>query len=77
MLEVDFTKKEVDKMSFGSLEVGATYYDNDGYLCIKTSECRSYEGDNCLVWIGTEWEAMTEDIEEEVRPIKTKMIVLE
>lgn len=52
---------------FEELEIGQVYEDKDGVICIKTSD--STIGDNCICFMGEEWEASVESPATRVIPL--------
>lgn len=56
---------------FGDLPIGQAYEDKDGVLCIKTkdTDCE----DNCICFVGEEWEANLESLTARVIPLVTTL----
>lgn len=56
---------------FGDLKIGQAYEDRDGVLCIKTkdTDCE----DNCICFVGEEWEANLESLTARVIPLVTTL----
>lgn len=52
---------------FEELEIGQVYEDRDGVLCIKTNN--SDNEDNCICFVGEEWEASLESLTARVIPL--------
>jgi hypothetical protein len=52
---------------FDELKIGQVYEDRDGVLCIKTkdTDCE----DNCICFVGGEWEANLESLTAKVMPL--------
>ncbi len=60
--------------SFADLPIGQAYYDNNGLLCIKTSEYE--ENENCIVHEkDSGWHADYESRSTIVRPVRTTLTI--
>ena len=73
MKVVDNSKIEVTS-SFADLPIGQAYYDNNGLLCIKTSDYE--ENENCIAYKKNEgWHADFETRSNIVRPVRTTLTI--
>jgi hypothetical protein len=60
--------------TFADLPIGQAYYDNNGLLCIKTSEYE--ENENCIVFETEDgWHADFESRSTMVRPVRTTLTI--
>ncbi len=61
-------------VAFADLSIGQAYYDNNGLLCIKTSDYE--ETENCIVHEkDTGWHADYESRSTIVRPVRTTLTI--
>jgi hypothetical protein len=59
--------KHEPNVFFDELKIGQAYEDKDGVLCIKTkdTDCE----DNCICFVGGEWEANLESLTARIIPL--------
>ena len=65
-------------VEFRKLAVGSAYYDEDGFLCIKTSDPDWDETSygKCIAYIDYAWREEEEHEESKCIPLKTEIVVL-
>ena len=59
--------KHEDNVFFEELEIGQVYEDKDGVLCVKTNA--SNNKNNCICFVGEEWEVGSESLTSKVIPL--------
>lgn len=72
-MNIVYTPKKVNEVTFDKLPIGQTFISDENFLCIKTSADRT--GANCIVSINNHWIEDSLDDYSLVTPVNSTLTV--